>query len=91
MERRIRNIRIIYYDLDFAVLASPFSFSCGNLTPFVAKDQGIMIMGDRSGGGACAIMKAYTADGHFMAVSSSQHFICDSGADVDQGVEVDVL
>ena len=80
----------VYYDLDFAVLASPFSFSCGNLTPFVAKDQGIMIMGDRSGGGACSIMKAYTADGHFMAVSSSQYFICDSGADVDLGVEVDV-
>ena len=80
----------VYYDLDYALLASPFSFSCGNLTPFVAKDQGIMVMGDRSGGGACSIMKAYTADGHFMAVSSSQYFICDSGADVDLGVEVDV-
>ena len=80
----------VYYDLNYAVLASPYSFSCGNLLPFYAKDNGILVMGGTSGGGACAIVKMYTADAHFYSVSSNQYFITDSGADVDLGVDVDV-
>ena len=80
----------VSYDLNYAFLTSPYAFSCGNLTPFIAKDAGIMIMGARTGGGACSIMKCYTPDGHFYFVSSNRYFVVNSGLDVDLGVPVDV-
>lgn len=44
-----------YSGLNFAVLTSRSSFSCGNLLPSVLADEGIMVMGERSGGGSCAV------------------------------------
>ena len=77
------------YDLNYGILTSQHSFSCGNLTPFLMKELGIMILGETSGGGACSIMKSYTPDTHFFFISSDKYFITDSGDDVDLGVKVD--
>ena len=60
----------VHYDLNFAVLTSPMSFSCGNLFPSILKDAGIPVMGATSGGGACAIQAMCTADGFCFQISS---------------------
>ena len=47
----------------FVVLASRRSFSCGNIFPVICAEEGIPIIGERSGGGACAVGYGGTADG----------------------------
>ena len=62
--------KFVHYDLNFAVLTSGTSFSCGNLLPSILKDNRIPVMGTASGGGACAIQAMCTADGFCFQISS---------------------
>ena len=43
------------FNFNYAILTSNYSFSCGNALPTVAKDNGIMIIGEQSGGGSCYV------------------------------------
>ncbi len=79
----------VSYDMNFGVLTSEFSFSSGNLLPVLAKEHGIAVLGEVSGGGACAIQKLYFADSHYIFMSSNTKFYVLSGADVDLGAPVD--
>lgn len=79
------------YDLNFAVLTSKSSFSCGNVFPSVMKDAGYMIMGEQSGGGACAVMVQTTGEGMTYRMSTYMgRFINKDDEIIDNGVEVDV-
>ena len=80
----------VSYDLHFAIMTSQFSFSCGNLLPVYAKDSGIMILGETSGGGACMLSKYYTAETHYYAMSGPRKYISIKKKDVDSGAAVDV-
>ena len=75
-------------------LTSPLSFSCGNLVPSVLKNSHkVTILGQTTGGGACVVMNASTADGAFFQFSGPYciSFIKNgSFYDVDQGVTPDV-
>ena len=62
--------KFVHYDLNFAVLTSGMSFSCGNLFPSILKDNRVPVMGTASGGGACAIQAMCTADGFCFQISS---------------------
>lgn len=79
----------VSYDMNFGVLSSGLSFSSGNLLPVLAKEYGIAVIGEKSGGGACAVQKLYFADSHFIFMSSNNKFFVLSGADVDLGAPVD--
>lgn len=80
-----------YSDLNFAVLTSKGSFSCGNLLPSVLKDAGVFVIGERSGGGSCAVQKCVTADGVAWNVSTWRGKLVDAaGNEIDDGVPVDV-
>ena len=58
-------------DYNIYLLCSPFSFSCGNAYPFVAKKAGYAtIMGARSGGGECAVATTMLASGLYINHSS---------------------
>lgn len=49
-------------DFNFFMLTSGFSFSCGNCLPGIAKNNGVKIIGERSGGGVSPVgvfMDAY--------------------------------
>jgi hypothetical protein len=77
--------------LNVAILTSFSSFSCGNALPFYAKERGVKIIGERSGGGSCIVGHGITADGfpyHFSVNSrlSAQDFskTVESGAEVDK-------
>ena len=77
----------VRYDLNFAVLTSGMSFSCGNLFPSMLKDNGIPVMGETSGGGSCAIQAMCTADGFCFQISSFRARLNTiDGQNVDTGV-----
>ena len=81
----------VRYDLNFAVLTSPMSFSCGNLFPSILKDNGVPVLGATSGGGACAIQAMCTADGFCFQISSFRARLNSlDGDNIDGGVTPDI-
>ena len=79
----------VYYDFEYAFITSNISYSCGNLLPCIAKDEGFPILGERSGGGACSLLIAYTPETFFYTLSSYNKFITKDNKDVDNGAELD--
>ena len=81
----------VHYDLNFAVLTSGMSFSCGNLFPSMLKDAGVPVLGETSGGGACAIQAMCTADGFCFQISSFRARLNSlDGRNLDTGVTPDI-
>ena len=81
----------VRYDLNFAVLTSGMSFSCGNLFPSILKDNGVPVLGATSGGGACAIQAMCTADGFCFQISSFRARLNTlAGDNIDGGVTPDI-
>ena len=79
----------VFYDFEYAFITSNISYSCGNLLPCLAKDAGVPILGERSGGGACSLLIAYTPEMFFYTMSSYNKFINKDNMDVDSGAELD--
>lgn len=77
------------YPFRFGVLCSRLSFSCGNMLPAQAKDQGIMLLGDTSGGGACAVLDSCSTEGLYVRISSPVHMMREDGSNVDFGIAPD--
>ena len=79
--------------LNLFCLASPVSFSCGNLVPCVFKeDPNVSIIGQKSSGGACTVGTISTATGAVMNISSNFRLSYTKNGsfyDVDQGAEPD--
>lgn len=81
----------LHYDLRFGVLTSKESFSCGNLFPSIMKDNGILVMGEKTRGGACAVQEMATADGLSFWISSARYRLTDKdGNCIDDGITPDV-
>ena len=75
------------------LLTSGFSFSCGNALPTMAKTAGVTIIGQQSGGGACAV-KTYSDGCGSIFNTSNQNQIVYKDPDGnyinnDQGIPVD--
>ena len=79
----------VYYDFDYAILTSKSSYSSGNLLPCLAKNAGIPILGERSGGGSCSILIIYSPERYYYTISSYTKLIDGNGVDVDSGAELD--
>ncbi len=79
----------ISYPFNFGVLCSGYSFSCGNLLPVQAKESGIVLLGDKSGGGSCAVIDATSAEGLYVRLSCPDHLIGLDGTEYEFGVPVD--
>ncbi len=76
--------------LNVAVLTSFSSFSCGNAMPFYAKERGVKIIGERSGGGSCIVGQGVTADGFPYHLSVNSRLSAqDFSKTVEGGAEVD--
>ena len=84
------NERGPIHDYQLAVLTSQQSFSCANAFPSFMKDHGVMIIGERSGGGACAIEVTGTADGLEYVISSGMLMHDADGDNIDGGIPVDL-
>ena len=80
-----------YSDLNFAVLTSGYSYSCGNQLPCLMRDAGVPIIGERSGGGSCSLQRDLTGEGLVYSHSSwISRLVNDAGEEIDDGVPVDV-
>ena len=77
------------YNFNVGVLTSDYAFSCGNLLPFNMKELGYKIIGEKTGGGSCAVSLDTTADGIPYAHSSYLCLTDKTGENIDGGVEVD--
>ena len=77
----------VHYDLNFCVLTSFRSFSCGNLFPALCKEAGVLIAGEKSGGGSCGIAYYRTADGFIYRISSAYGQLADENwQNIDGGI-----
>lgn len=82
---------VVSYDFNYAALTSGASFSCGNLFPFLVKEEGGMVIGDRSGGGSCSVQKASLSEGFEITISGCKFKLTDeNGTDLEPGVTPDV-
>ena len=79
----------VHYNYNFAILCSGYSFSCGNLLPAQAKENGIVVLGDQSGGGSCAVIDACSAEGLYVRLSCPDHLLGLDGTDYEFGVPAD--
>jgi hypothetical protein len=80
----------VRYDFNFAILTSHCSFSSGNIMPLLAKEQGIKIIGEKSGGGTCVLAMLSYPEGMNYSLSGTLMMIDKDGNDVDGGVKPDV-
>jgi hypothetical protein len=77
----------VKYHLNFALLVSPYSFSCGNMLPALLKDYGIPLFGQRSGGGSCCVLYNPSADGFGYRYSTHRARLTDTkGENIDAGI-----
>ena len=77
----------VKFNLNFALLVSPFSFSCGNLLPALLKDYGIPLIGKQTGGGSCCVLYSPSADGFGYRYSSHRSRLTNTkGEDIDDGI-----
>ena len=85
-----QDMAVRYGDLNFAVLSSSYSFSCANIMTALMKEGGCPIIGETSGGGACAVLLRATADGLSYRLSSYARFVTPALATTDDGIPADV-
>ena len=77
------------FDFNYAVITTKVAFSCGNLLPSILKELGIKIVGQRSGGGSCAISFVSTAEGLLFLMSNTHCLSNAAGENIDSGVPLD--
>lgn len=78
----------VKFNLNFVVLTSCISFSCGNLFPSLMKDMGFPIIGEKSGGGSCALQYFITPEGLQYQLSSARARLTDKNwQNIDGGIE----
>ena len=76
------------FDLNYGILTSAGSFSCGNYLPVTAQMNGIMILGETSGGGSCTVSMATVPGGLQFTMSSYNKLIAGYG---EEGFDVDAV
>ena len=83
--------RDVQYDFNYAALTSGGSFSCGNFFPFLVREAGGMLIGERTGGGCCSVQKAVLSEGFDIRISGYKFKLCDdAGSDLEAGAAPDV-
>ena len=67
------------FRFDFGILTSTCSYSSGNMLPVISQRDGIMILGETSGGGVCSLAVAASADGLVQTMSSTDKVVVGYG------------
>ena len=84
-------------DFNVYLLTSDCSFSCGNAFPCLAKQQGFAkVIGQKSGGGECAVAIHYLPNGEYVYHSSNLHLgyydeTTNAFTGFENGAEPDIL
>ena len=77
------------FDLNFGVIESNYSFSCANALPSNARDAGLVIIGEQSGGGSCTVFCYTTPDGIPLYMSSNVRMANNNNENIDAGIKPD--
>lgn len=77
------------FDLNFGIIESKQSFSCANLMASDARDAGLLVLGQRSGGGSCTVLNFVTPDGMPVYISSKTRLSNQNGENIDAGIVPD--
>lgn len=77
------------YKFNFGILCSSASFSCGNSLPCYAKEAGIPILGETSGGGTCLLGAFALPNAITNSISSYTTIQYKNGGDMDGGATPD--
>ncbi|MCR5495144.1 MAG: S41 family peptidase [Treponema sp.] len=76
-------------------ITSPTSFSCGNALPAIFKDSGkVVLLGKKSGGGACVVFNGSSSDGTVFQISSCYQMCTTKNGSfyqADEGIEPDFI
>ena len=81
----------VSYDFHYGVITSAASFSCGNLFPFLVRDEGGVVIGERSSGGSCSVQKAVLSEGFEIAISGCKFKLTDeNGDELESGIKPDL-
>ena len=81
----------VRYDFHYGALVSNASFSCGNMFPYLIKDEGGVVIGERSSGGSCSVQKAALSEGFSFMISGYKFKLTDSRhSDLELGIEPDI-
>ena len=79
--------QLVHYDLNFCVLTSFCSFSCGNLFPALCKEAGVLIAGEKSAGGSCGVGVYRTPEGISYHISTAHGRLADQNwQNIDGGI-----
>jgi hypothetical protein len=78
-----------YTGYNYGVLTSKASFSCGNNFPWFMHEHGAMILGEQSGGGACAMRMSGVGGMDMQNSAASSIGVTDEGDSIDNGCPVD--
>lgn len=78
-----------YTHYNYGILTSDFSFSCGNAFPWFMHEHDAMILGQQSGGGACAIRNCPAGGIKARVSAATSTLITEDGGSVDFGCPVD--
>ena len=81
----------VTYPFTFAVVAGAQSYSAANYLANMAKDNGIALLGETSGGGACAPQHTTESEGFTFNLSSRYKLVDKNNVHVDFGVEPDFV
>ncbi len=80
----------VKYGFNYAIMITRHSFSCGNTMPCLAKEAGIPIIGETSGGGGCnASMLVNPGDCNFYQSSSTSIMTTKDYKSIDPGAKPD--
>ena len=77
------------FDLNFGVIASKYSFSSANTLPSNARDAGLVIIGEQSGGGSCTVFSYTTPDGIPLYMSNTVRAANKNNENIDAGIKPD--
>ena len=79
------------FDFNYGILTTRKAFSCGNLFPIVMRESGAVVIGEKTGGGACCIQFGTDSLGLRWTMSSAQWLLTDDhGNSVESGCTVDI-
>ena len=82
----------VHYDLNICVLITRFCFSCGNYFPSLCRDKGLLLAGEQSGGGSCAVGMYRSAEGFQYQISSTRSRLSDKDwMNIDGGIAPHVV
>jgi hypothetical protein len=81
----------VSYPFKFAVIAGAYTYSAANYLTSMAKDNGVCVLGEQSGGGACSPQPTPESEGTMFNLSARYKLVDRNNEHVDFGIVPDVV